>query len=196
MRHAADVCTGLRVLLAPVFAWELGRPRGAVGWLSFAIYVAAAATDYADGAFARSAGTASRCGRVFDHGADALLLFPALLVLAAQSRVPWSLPAAAMAAFALYVLDGWWRAGSLAALELTGSRFGALGGVMNYAIAGAASVAVALDRAGIDAAIHAAAIGATAVNGAAAAERLAGLVTTIRGSLVARREPRASRSSP
>lgn len=196
MRHAADACTALRVLLAPILAWGLGLPRTTVGWIPFGIYLAAAATDYVDGALARSAGTASRRGRVFDHGADALLLFPSFLVLAGYGRVPWVLPAAAMAAFGLYVLDGWRRAGSLSTIELTGSRSGAVGGVLNYVLAGAASAAVALDRAGVDAVIYAAAFGVAAVNGAAAIERLSGLVTTAPGSLAARREPRASRSSP
>ncbi|MCC6763258.1 MAG: CDP-alcohol phosphatidyltransferase family protein [Deltaproteobacteria bacterium] len=196
MRHAADVCTALRVVLAPVLAWELGRARADVGWMPFAIYVAAAATDYVDGALARSADTASRRGRLFDHGADALLLFPAFLVLAAEWRVPWILPGAAMLAFTLYVLDGWRRAGSVAALELIGSRSGAVGGVLNYVIVGAATAAVALDHAAVDAAIYAAAFAVAAVNGAAVLERATGLFTTARGSLAARREPRASRSSP
>jgi phosphatidylglycerophosphate synthase len=196
VRYAADVCTGFRVLLAPVLAWELGRPRDAAGWLPFAIYVAAAATDYGDGVLARSAGTASRRGRVFDHGADALLLFPAFVVLANESRVPWTLPIAAMVAFALYALDGWRRSGSLATIELAGGRSGAVGGVLNYVIGGLATAAVAFDDPDIDAAIYVAAFGVTAVNGAAAIERLTGLVATVRGSPAAGREPRASRSSP
>lgn len=196
MRFAADACTAVRVLLAPMLAWELGLPRATAGWIPFAIYVAAAVTDYADGALARSAGIASRRGRVFDHGADALLLFPSFLALSAQGRVPWVLPAAAMTAFGLYVLDGWRRAGTLSALALTGSRTGALGGVLNYGVAGAASLAVVLDRAVVDAAIYATAFAVAAVNGAAAIERVGVLVTTAHGSLAARRAPRASRSSP
>lgn len=196
MRRLADVCTALRVLLAPVLAWELGRPRAEVGWAAFAIYAAAAASDYVDGVLARSAGTASRRGRVFDHAADALLLFPAFLALAVERRLPWILPWTAILAFALYVLDGRRRTGAWAGLELTGTRSGALGGVLNYGVAGAATAAVALDHAAIDAAIYTVAFAIAGVNGAAVLERTTVLVTTARGSLAARREPRASRSSP
>lgn len=196
MRHAADLCTALRVVLAPVLAWQLDAPRASAGWWPFAIYAVAATTDYLDGWVARAAGTASRRGRVFDHGADALLLFPSFLVLVAHGRLPFALPAAAMTAFALYVADGWRRGGSLATMDLTGSRSGAVGGVLNYVIAGVAAAAAALDDARIDQALYAAAFGVAAVNAAAALERATGFVTTARGSLAAETEPRASRSSP
>lgn len=196
MKRAADLCTALRVVLAPLLAWQLGLPRGQAGWIPFAIYVVAAGTDYADGVLARAAGTASRRGRVFDHCADALLLFPSFLVLAAEGRVPFALPYAAMTAFGLYVLDGRRRGGSLAALELTGSRTGAVGGVLNYVVAGAAAATTGLGGGLVDGVLYATALGVAAVNGAAACERSVALVTTARGSLVAEREPRASRSSP
>ena len=196
MKQAADLCTALRVVLAPLLAWQLGMPRGGAGWLPFAIFVVAASTDYVDGMLARAAGAASRCGRVFDHGADALLLFPSFLVLAVHGRVPVVLPGAAMTAFLLYVLDGWRRGGSLAELELTGSRSGALGGVLNYCVVGVAAVAVALDVALLDRVLYAAAFGVAAVNVGAALERSVAVVTTARESLAAEREPRASRSSP
>lgn len=195
MKRAANFCTALRVALAPLLAWQLGLPRAQAGWIPFAIYVVAAGTDYADGVLARAAGTASRRGRVFDHCADALLLFPSFLVLAAEGRVPFALPCAATTAFGLYVLDGWRRGGSLAALELTGSRTGAVGGVLNYVVAGAAAATTA-GSGSLDAVLYAAALGVAAVNGAAALERAVALVTTARGSLAAEREPRASRSSP
>jgi len=196
MRRAADVCTGIRVLLAPVLAWQLAQPRGRAAWLPFALYLIAAATDYVDGALARATGTASRRGRVFDHGADALLLFPSFVVLALQHRLPIALPIAATTAFALYVVDGWRRGGSLARIELTGSRSGAVGGVLNYVVAGAASAAVFLDVPAIDRVIYGAALAVAAVNAAAALERVLGLLTSARGSLAAEREARASRSSP
>ncbi len=196
MRRAADLCTGLRVLLAPVLAGLLALPRDETHWAPFAVYLLAALSDYVDGALARALRTASRRGRVFDHGADAFLLFPSFLVLTEQGRVPAVLPAAAMTAFALYVADGWRRGGSFAALELTGSRSGAVGGVLNYAVAGAAAVACALDAAALDQAICGLAFAVAAVNAVAALERIAGLVTSARGSLAAETEARASRSSP
>ncbi len=196
MRRVADVCTGLRVLLAPLLAWQLHLPREQAEWVPFAIYLLAAVTDYVDGALARAYGTASQRGRAFDHGADALLLFPAFVALALAHRIPWMLPVAATTAFALYVYDGWRRGGSFAAIDLTGSRSGALGGVLNYAVAGAAAVAVALDAPPFDQAIYAAAFAIAGVNVVAALERAALLVTTARGSLAAKTEVRATRSSP
>ncbi len=196
MRHAADVCTSLRVLLAPLLAWQLGLPRAEASCLPLAIYLIAAGTDYADGAMARATGTSSRRGRVFDHGADAMLLFPSFVVLALQHRLPLALPIAAMTSFALYVVDGWRRGGSLAAIELTASRSGAVGGVLNYVVAGAASAAAWVDVRPLDQAIYGAAFMVAAVNAVAALERLPRLFTSTRGSLAAERAARASRSSP
>lgn len=195
MRHAADLCTGLRVALAPILAWQLALPSARAGWLPFGLYLAAAASDYLDGILARATGTASRRGRLFDHGADAALLFPAFWVLAARGRLPLILPLAAMTAFALYVVDGWRRGGSLARIDLVGSRSGALGGVLNYGIAGAAAAAVALELRSFDRAIYVAAFVVAAVNGVAACERV-GRLTSARGSLAVGTEARASRSSP
>jgi phosphatidylglycerophosphate synthase len=179
-----------------VVAWQLALPRAQASWVPFALYVIAAATDYVDGALARAQGTASRRGRVFDHCADAFLLFPSFVVLALQRRLPIVLPIAAMTAFALYVVDGWRRGGSLARIDLTGSRSGAVGGVLNYVVAGAATAAVWLDVAAIDGAIYGVALAVAAVNAAAALERLPRLFTSARASLAAEREARASRSSP
>jgi phosphatidylglycerophosphate synthase len=196
MRYAADFCTALRVLLAPVLAAQLGLPRDAAGMTPLVLYAIAAVSDYLDGRFARASGSASRRGRVFDHGADALLLFPAFWMLAARGRVPTVLPIAAMIAFALYVLHGRQRGGSWRAVDLTGSRSGAVGGVLNYVVAGAACAAVWLDLAALDAAIYAAAYGIAAVNLAAAFERLPLLVTPARASRAGETEARAPRSSP
>jgi phosphatidylglycerophosphate synthase len=196
MKHAADLCTALRVLLAPVLAWQLGLPRADAGLVPLAVYLIAAATDAADGRLARAAGTASQRGRVFDHGADALLLFPSLFVLAGRDRVPLALPIAAVAAFALYFLDGWRRGGSLAAIDLSSSRSGALGGVLNYAVVGAAAVAGVLAVRALDQVIYAAAFAAAAVNTAAAFERVQLLVTPARAMPAAERESPAPRSSP
>ena len=196
MRRAADFCTALRVLLAPVLAWQLCLPREEAGCAPFAVYLVAAGTDYVDGVLARAAGTASRRGRVFDHGADALLLFPSFWVLTTEGRLPLALPLAAMTAFAFYALDGWRRGGSLGAIDLTSSRSGAIGGLLNYLVAGAAAAAVFVDARPVDQAIYAAGFAVAAVNAAAAIERLASFFTPTRASPAAEREARAPRSSP
>jgi phosphatidylglycerophosphate synthase len=196
MKRAADLCTGLRILLAPLLAWQLGLPRDQGAAAAFWTFVIAAATDYADGALARASGTASRQGRVFDHVADALLLFPAFLVLAGEGRIPIVLPLAAMASFGLYVLDGWRRGGSLGTIDLGGSRSGAIGGVLNYVIAAAAVAAGVLDARELDQAIYAAAFAVAAVNAASAFERAPLLLMPARGSRAEEKEARAPRSSP
>lgn len=173
MKRAADLCTLLRVLLAPLFAWMfLGDVPSAGPALVFAV---AAATDFADGRLARAAGGGTRLGRIFDHGADALFLFPALGVLAWSGRVPALLPIAACSAFALYVLDGRRRAGSVRSLELTGSRFGALAGVGNYVVAGGAALARIGLESTFDALVWSAAALVAALNALACIERVAAI---------------------
>jgi phosphatidylglycerophosphate synthase len=194
MRRAADLCTGLRILLAPILAWLLGLPRDRGALAALSVFVVAAATDYVDGALARASGTASRQGRVFDHGADALLLFPAFLVVAGEGRIPLVLPLAAMTSFALYVLDGWRRGGSLGTIDLGGSRSGAVGGVLNYVIAAAVVAAGVLDAPRLDQAIYAAAFAVAAVNAASAFERAPLLLMSARGSRAEEKEARAPRS--
>jgi phosphatidylglycerophosphate synthase len=196
MTRAADVCTALRVLLAPLLAWQLGLPRAAAGTTPLLLYALAAVTDYLDGRLARASGSASPRGRVFDHGADALVLFPAFAVLAWRGRVPTVLPVAAVVAFALYLLDGCQRGGSWRRIELTASRSGALGGVLNYGVVGAACAAVWLDAQALDAVVYAAAYGVAAVNLAAAFERLPLVVRSARASRAGETEPRARHSSP
>jgi phosphatidylglycerophosphate synthase len=196
MKRAADLCTALRVLLAPVLAWQLGLPRGQAGLVPFAAFLVAAATDAADGAFARAAGTASQRGRVFDHVADALLLFPSLFVLAGERRVPLALPVAAVVAFALYLFDGWRRGGPHAPVDLTGSTSGAVGGVLNYAVVGAVAAALPIDARPLDQVLYAAAFVVAAVNAAAAFERVQSMLMPARATPAAETESRAPRSSP
>lgn len=178
MNRAADLCTALRLVLAPALAWQLALPRAETTFVPLAVFLVAAATDAADGALARAAGTASRGGRVFDHGADAALLFPAFWLLAHQGRVPSLLPIAAITAFALYLFDGWRRGGRLGAIDLVGSRSGAFGGVLNYGVVGAAAAAAWLDQPLLDRAIHHGAIAVAGVNALAACERLVALFSS------------------
>lgn len=194
MKRAADLCTTLRIALAPVLAFQLGLAREHAGIWPLVVYLIAAATDAADGALARAAGAASQRGRVFDHCADALLLFPAFWVLVFAGRVPVALPLAAMVSFALYLGDGWRRGRTRGAIDLAGSRSGAIGGVLNYLIAGAAAGAAWLDRSALDQAIYAAAFAVAAVNAASACERLSTWLTPARATRAAGTAPRAPRS--
>jgi phosphatidylglycerophosphate synthase len=149
VRRAADACTLLRLALAPVFTWAILVAHTAPSPLPLAVYALAALTDFADGRLARAAGSASTRGRLFDHGADAVFLFPGLFALAALGRVTLALPSAATVAFALYVTDGVRRGGGRA-VALAPSQWGAVAGVLNYAVAGAGAVALALGPTSLD----------------------------------------------
>jgi len=175
VRRAADVCTTLRIALAPLFAWAVMRAHDEVSLLPLIIYAVAAASDFVDGRLARATGSASIRGRLFDHGADALFLFPTLIVLAGLGRVSFVLPCAAMVAFALYTLDGWRRGGSAGAIALLPSQWGALGGVSNYVVAGGAAVALALGPTALDGVVFVAALLTAGANLVAAGERVPAL---------------------
>jgi len=179
MNAAADLCTLLRMLLAPLFACEIVAAEAAPSVVPLAIYALAVLTDVADGRLARAGGRVSPAGRLFDHGADALLLFPALGVLAHGGRVPALLPCAAVLAFALYCGDGWRRGRVSCTIVLEPNRSGTAAGVANYAVAGAAAGALWLGTSPLDRAVYAAALAAGALNAAAALERVQGLLQPV-----------------
>lgn len=171
MKRTADLCTLLRIALAPVFAWVVAVAHHAASPGPLAVYAVAALSDFVDGRLARAAGTGTARGRLFDHGADALFLFPTLAVLAAVGRISPLLPLAATMAFALYLVDGWRRGGTLAAVELAPSHFGAAAGVLNYVVTGLAAGALWVGPSGLDAVLRVVALGVAALNVAAAVER-------------------------
>jgi phosphatidylglycerophosphate synthase len=175
MKTAADLCTLLRVLLAPLFAWTLAvaEPPGIAPLL---VCLMAMATDFADGRLARAGGSPGPRGRLFDHGADILFLLPGLAVLAGMDRVPIALPCAAAVAFALYGGDGWRRGGSLRTIDLAPSQSGKAAGIANYAVAVLAAGAFWIEGGRFDAMVYATALGAAALNVAAALERAQALL--------------------
>jgi phosphatidylglycerophosphate synthase len=171
MSVAADACTLLRIVLAPLFAWVVAG-RGAAGSaVPFVICVVAVASDFADGRLARAGGRTSEARRIFDHGADILFLLPGLIVLAHAGRVPRLLPWAAGIAFALYVVDGL-RRGGAQRVDLAPSRCGAAAGVANYAVALFATAGLWLGLGVLDGIAHGAGLAAAALNVAAAIDRL------------------------
>ena len=168
MSVLADALTWLRILLAPLFAMALATGGGG---RAFALCVLAVVTDFADGRLARASGRASDARRIFDHGADILFLLPGLAVLARLRRVPVVLPWVAGLAFALYALDGWRRARGRG-FALTPSRPGAAAGIANYAVALLATGAVWLATTPLATTAYAAGIAASALNLAAALDRV------------------------
>src|SRR4051812_20921708 len=138
------------------------------------------ATDFLDGRLARRYGAASELGRLFDHGADALFLFPGLFVLASVGRLPFAMPAAATVAFTLYVADGIRRGAGVATVRLTGSRSGALAGIANYGVAAAGAFAIACRGARLDGVVYCGAAVVALLNLVAAADRVQTMVRASR----------------
>ena len=132
----ANLVTGLRVVLTPVFVAALClRDRSGVGLLAVFVFAVIAASDVLDGHIARRWGTESGAGRTFDHVADICFLMAALSTYAVLGTAPWWVPAAVGGSFGAYVLDSWLRNGEGGA-GLIGSRIGHTAGVLNYALVG------------------------------------------------------------
>lgn len=167
---AANACTLLRLMLAPLFAWSVTR-ADAGGALAFLVCVTAVATDFVDGRLARASGWASDARRILDHGADIVFLLPGLAMLAHARRVPVALPWCAAVAFALYSADGW-RRGRGREIVLVPSRSGAAAGVANYAVALLATGGLWLGGGALASVAYAAGVAAAALNVAAALDRV------------------------
>ncbi len=90
MRHAPNLLSLFRLLLAPVAAWAIlaGAYRGAL-----AVFAVAAVTDGLDGYLARRLHATSRLGTYLDPIADKALLVIVYLVLGLAALAPWWLVA-------------------------------------------------------------------------------------------------------
>jgi CDP-diacylglycerol--glycerol-3-phosphate 3-phosphatidyltransferase len=90
--NIANVLTGVRLLLVPVFLLTLFADAGqSTGWRYAAtgVFVIAAITDRFDGELARSRGLVTAFGTLADPIADKALTGAALIGLAALSLLPW-----------------------------------------------------------------------------------------------------------
>jgi CDP-diacylglycerol---glycerol-3-phosphate 3-phosphatidyltransferase len=90
--NIANVLTGVRMLLVPVFLVVLFTEGGAdVGWRFAAtgVFVLAALTDRFDGELARSRGLVTAFGTIADPIADKALTGSALIGLSMLGLVPW-----------------------------------------------------------------------------------------------------------
>jgi CDP-diacylglycerol--glycerol-3-phosphate 3-phosphatidyltransferase len=90
--NVANVLTGVRLLLVPVFLWALFADAGqSVGWryTATAVFVIAAITDRFDGELARSRGLVTAFGTLADPIADKALTGAALIGLSALHLLPW-----------------------------------------------------------------------------------------------------------
>ena len=83
-----NAVTGLRIVMVPVLVGAF-FVDGLTGlWLGFAIFVAAALSDFLDGWLARRLDQHSLLGRILDPIADKLLVAAALVMLATDDRAP------------------------------------------------------------------------------------------------------------
>jgi CDP-diacylglycerol--glycerol-3-phosphate 3-phosphatidyltransferase len=90
--NIANVLTGLRLLLVPVFLAALFVDHGrSVEWrlVAFAVFALAAFTDRLDGELARRRGLVTAFGTVADPIADKALTGSALVGLSVLGMVPW-----------------------------------------------------------------------------------------------------------
>lgn len=90
--NIANVLTGLRILLVPLFMVLLliedGHNDG-LRWAAFAVFAVASATDRLDGDLARSRGLVTDLGKVFDPIADKALMGGALIGLSLIGVLWW-----------------------------------------------------------------------------------------------------------
>ena len=82
-----NVLTLSRVAVIPVFVAAFFLASPLANWVALGLFVAAGATDYLDGFFARRREQSSDFGRFLDPIADKLLVATALLMLAGFGRI-------------------------------------------------------------------------------------------------------------
>lgn len=134
-RHAANLVTASRVVLAPAYVALVLDGRPASGWVAGIVFAWVALSDVVDGPLARRFGGESVVGRFLDHFADIGFLLVALGAFVIRGELPWWVPAAIAGAFTFYVLDSWLRSAPRRP-SLIGSRIGHAGGVANYVLVG------------------------------------------------------------
>lgn len=92
MRGLPNLLTVLRLIAVPVMVACLVADAGAEHvwrWAAWIVFVVAAATDALDGYLARRWHAVSSFGKLADPLADKALVLGALVVLAAESEIPW-----------------------------------------------------------------------------------------------------------
>lgn len=105
MTPSANSLSAARLLSAPLFLWVMLSDLDWAPLAAALLFVAAVASDLADGPLARRRGTAGPLGRALDHGADFAFVMAGLGAAAARGSIPWALPIAVALAFAQYVID-------------------------------------------------------------------------------------------
>ena len=83
-----NAVTGLRIVMVPVLVGAFFIDGLTGLWLGFAVFAAAALSDFLDGWLARRLDQHSLLGRILDPIADKLLVAAALVMLATDDRAP------------------------------------------------------------------------------------------------------------
>ena len=83
-----NAVTGLRIVMVPVLVGAFFIEGQTGLWLGFAVFAAAALSDFFDGWLARRLDQHSLLGRILDPIADKLLVAAALIMLATDGRAP------------------------------------------------------------------------------------------------------------
>jgi CDP-diacylglycerol--glycerol-3-phosphate 3-phosphatidyltransferase len=89
--NAANVLTGVRVLLVPLFGWLLLSHPDSVPYriAAVSVFVLASVTDRIDGELARRHGLVTEVGKMADPIADKALMGMALIGLSLLDELPW-----------------------------------------------------------------------------------------------------------
>jgi phosphatidylglycerophosphate synthase len=165
---AADALGILRLGAALALPGALASAlQGSRWWVPPALFLAAAASDFFDGALARRGRGATRHGAVLDNVADVAFVLAGTGAGAALGLVSWLAPLAIVVSFGAY---------AVASLERTArarSELGHAGGVLNYALAGVVAGAAAFPGSGWRPVLRLASALVIAVNLAAVLERAA-----------------------
>ena len=103
----AHALTALRLALVVPVAAAFARPELLPPAVVALLLIVAVATDFLDGRVARTTGTASPKGQLFDHGTDCLFVTAGLTGAAMTGSVTPLLPALIPIAFGQYVVDSY-----------------------------------------------------------------------------------------
>ena len=90
--NVANIVTVARILLAPVFIWQLlwdGGELGVIRYVAAALFILAIATDSLDGQLARRRNLVTDVGIILDPIADKILIGGALVALSILGELWW-----------------------------------------------------------------------------------------------------------
>jgi phosphatidylglycerophosphate synthase len=144
--RVADALGVARLLAAAALPGAMAAALAGDGWrvAPLALFAVAAATDFLDGIVARRTGGPTAYGAVLDNVADVAFVLAGTGTAAALGLVPVAVPAAIATSVAAYALASVRRSGGGSTMTLARSRVGHAAGVLNYALLGLVTIALAV----------------------------------------------------